>query len=155
MLQTLTKRGGGKVTKKPNGRAAKPAPDSATSAIRRELQLSVGDFACFSEAMLILAEMAPERMTMSQALFFMLTASAELAGKQPTYSDVKEAIGDQLNRSLHTTYRILLEPSRAFPKGLGWLRAETNPADNRVKFLKLTDAGLNVMHAVYLALKGH
>jgi hypothetical protein len=91
---------------------------------------------------------------MSQAIFFLLTAATEIAGKQPTYSDIKEAIGDKLNRSLHTTYRILLEPSRTFPKGLGWLYAEVNPNDNRVKFLRLTEAGKEVLRGINMVMKG-
>ncbi len=101
----------------------------------------------------MLAKMAPERMTLSQAIFFVLAGSADLAGKQPTYTDIKEEVGDQLNRSLHTTYRILLEPSRAFPKGLGWLTSELNPKDNRVKFLRLTPKGRGVMAELAAAMK--
>lgn len=115
---------------------------------------SVSDFADFSAAMIVLAEMAPERMTLSQAIFFVLTATADLAGKDPTYSDVKDAVGDKINRSLHTTYRILLEPSRAYPNGLGWLKQEANPDDNRVKFLRLTREGRRVMAEVLEAMKG-
>lgn len=131
----------------PKTRTAKATPTRASA-----LQMFVGEFGRFSEAMLVLAEMAPERMTMAQGIFFVLTAAADLAGKQPTYTDIKDAVGDQLNRSLHTTYRILLEPSRPFPKGLGWLKAETNPNDNRQKFLMLTDEGRKVMQALAYAL---
>jgi hypothetical protein len=118
------------------------------------LKQHIGDFAHFSAAMIVLAEMAPERMTMSQAIFFVLTATSELAGKQPTYSDIKEAVGDQINRSLHTTYRILLEPSRVYPNGLGWLKQVPNPMDNRVKFLVMTPKGRKVMEEIMAALEG-
>lgn len=117
------------------------------------LNRHIGDFANFSAAMIVLGEMAPERMTLSQGIFFVLTATAELAGKNPTYSDIKEAVGDQINRSLHTTYRVLLEPSRAYPNGIGWLRQEPNPMDNRVKFLRMTPKGRRVMKEILAALK--
>jgi len=95
-----------------------------------------------------------ERMTASQLIFFMLAATSDLAGRPATFGDIKEMVGDRLNRSLHTTYRILMEPSRAFPKGLGWLTSDLNPADNRQKFIKLTPEGRKVMKALHKALKG-
>jgi hypothetical protein len=76
------------------------------------------------------------------------------AGRKPTYSDIKEAVGDQINRSLHTTYRILLEPSRVYPNGLGWLKQVPNPMDNRVKFLVMTPKGRKVMEEIMAALEG-
>jgi DNA-binding MarR family transcriptional regulator len=103
--------------------------------------------------MIILAEMAPERMTLSQAIFFLMTAIADLSGKQPTFSDIKEAVGTTINRSLHTTYRILLAKSRVYPNGLGWLRQELNPNDNREKFLRLTPKGRTVMLGVLRELE--
>jgi hypothetical protein len=127
----------------------------ATKARQSEpLMLHTRDFANFSAGMIVLAEMAPERMTLSQGIFFMLTATADLAGKDPTFSDIKEAVGDTVNRSLHTTYRILMEPSRVYPNALGWLKAEPNPMDAREKFLRLTPKGRAVMVGVLRAL-GH
>lgn len=61
-------------------------------------------------------------MSLSQAIFFVLTANADLAGRQPTFSEIKADVGDTVNKSLHTTYRVLLEPNRNYPNGLGWLR---------------------------------
>jgi hypothetical protein len=119
-----------------------------------QLFKSVRDFADFSAGMMVLAEMAPERLTMSQAIFFLLTGAADIAGKDPTYTDIKEAVGDKINKSLNTTYRIFLEPSRLYPNGLGWLKQEPNPDDNRVKFLRLTKNGRAVMAEVLEALKG-
>jgi hypothetical protein len=102
--------------------------------------------------MTIVADMAPERMTMSQAIFFILAGTADLAGRDPTYSAIKHAVGDKINRSLNTTYRILLAPSRLYPNGLGWLRQEPNPNDSREKFLRLTNSGRAVMKEVLNAL---
>lgn len=116
------------------------------------LKLHTRDFANFSAGMIVLAEMAPERMTMSQGIFFLLTATADLAGRDPTFGDIKEAVGDTVNRSLHTTYRILLESSRLYPNGLGWLRQEENPMDARQKFLRLTPKGRAVMVGILRAL---
>lgn len=118
-----------------------------------ELKLHISDFAHFSAAMIVLGEMAPERMTLAQVIFFVMAASADLAGKDPTFSEIREALGDQINRSLHTTYRVLLEPSRAYPNGLGWLRQEPNPVDTREKFLRLTPSGRLVLKEVLAALR--
>lgn len=127
--------------------------DGSTPNSKSGLLKSVKDFRRFAEMMLVLAELAPERMTLSQAIFFILTGTAELSGQQPTYSSIKEEVGEQLNRSLHTTYRILMEPSRAFPKGLGWLTSDLNPNDNREKFLKLTPKGRSVFRAIQITMK--
>lgn len=116
------------------------------------LMLHTQDFVNFSAGMIVLAEMAPDRMSLSQGIFFILTATADLAGKDPTFSDIKEAVGETVNRSLHTTYRVLLEPSRIYPQSLGWLRQEPNPMDARQKFLRLTPKGRAVMSGVLKAL---
>lgn len=118
------------------------------------LKKHVGDFADFSAAMMVMGEMAPHRMTLSQAIFFVTAATGILAGKQPTYTEIQEAIGDTVNRNLSTTYRILLEPSRLYPKALRWLKRETNPADNREKFFDLTPRGREVMEQVLESLTG-
>lgn len=133
---------------------ARVTTQAATTKRVDPLYKSVRDFGDFSAALIVLAEMAPERMTMSQAIFFVLTATADIAGKDPTYSTIKEAVGDQINRALHNTYRILLEPSRQYPNGLGWLRQEADPDDGRVKRLRLTKRGRTVMEEVLAALKG-
>src|SRR3546814_14484898 len=74
--------------------------------------------------MIALAEFAPDRMTMAQGVFFLLAASADIAGKPTTFTEIKEAQGEAINRSLHSTYRVLLTPSRTFPKGLDWRSEE-------------------------------
>lgn len=116
------------------------------------LKKRVGDLANSSAAMMVIAEMAPDRMTLSQAIFFVTAAAAIIAGKQPTYSDIQEAIGDEVNRSLHTTYRVFLEPSRVYPRALNWISRETNPADNRQKIFSLTPRGRAVVEEMLRAL---
>jgi hypothetical protein len=111
------------------------------------------DFRAFSTALLVIGELSPERMTLSQTVFFIIAGMTEINGGTPTFSAIKETIGDTLNRSLHTTYRILMEPSKAFPNGLGWLQTEVNPNDNRVKFITLTAEGRKVMEAVGRAIQ--
>lgn len=130
-----------------------PKPTATQSKTPDRLYRLVGDFGNFSAAMLVLGAAAPDRMTLSQAIFFMVAATADLNGGEVTFSSVKEAIGKDLSKSLHTTYKIFLEPGRQFPKALHWLQSETNPNDNRVKFLKLTDKGRAVLKQVGFAME--
>lgn len=116
------------------------------------LHAHVGSLVDLGAAMMAMAEMAPERMSVSQVIFFITAATADLAGKRPTFSEMRNSLGEDINRTLHATYRVLLEPSRAYPKGLGWLTRERNPADNREWFLKLTPKGRLVIKEVLRAL---
>lgn len=117
-----------------------------------QLVKHVGDYARFSAAMIVCAEMAPHRMTISQVIFFVTAGAAVVMGKRPTYTDIKEAIGDEVGRSLNTTYRVLLERSRVYPNALEWLRRETNPADNREQIFDLTPKGRKVLREIAEAM---
>ena len=101
----------------------------------------LGNLGQFSEALTLLTTLLPERITLSQATFFLMTASADIAGKQPTFTEIKDALGPAVNRSLHSTYRSLLTPSKAVPYGAGLLERYENPDDNRQKILKLSKKG--------------
>lgn len=150
LTATLERTTAGKNTtmgKKPNGVAS-------PTKIESDLLKYVGDFTRLSAAMMVLGERAHERLSISQSIFFIVAGIADLKGASPTFKDIKEAIGDTLSRSLHTTYRAFMEPSHAFPKGLGWLTNETNPMDNREKFIRLTPEGRRVMLAIAHELKG-
>lgn len=118
----------------------------------------VGELRDFSASMIVLAELAPERMTMAQGIFFLLAATADLKGNPATFSAIRETVGPVINRSLHTTYKVLLQgPSRKDnpkQKGLDWLYRETNPEDEREKFLRLTERGRVVIISVIIAITG-
>ncbi len=117
------------------------------------MKIEIGDLRGLARTMAVLAELAPDRMALSQAIFFLTAAAEDLAGKRPTYTDVRALLGDEINRTLHTTYRIVLEPSRVYPKGLGWMTRVQNPNDNREWFLKLTPKGKSVVNRVVEALE--
>lgn len=117
------------------------------------------DLTDFSTALIVLAELAPERLSLPQASFFLTAAVADLRGNPATYAKIRDAIGPTINRSIANTYRIFLDrPSRsrgaAKREGLHWLTRETNPADNREKFLRLTPAGKRVVKELGEALSG-
>jgi len=112
----------------------------------------------FSSALMALAEHVPERMTLAQTTFFLLAGIADISGRPTTFTAIKEASGDTINRSLHSTYKVLLEgPNRKDrpnprQKGLNWLKRESNPQDEREKFLRLTPEGRAVLVEVIKAL---
>ncbi len=103
--------------------------------------------------MIVVAESMPKRMTASQVIFFVAAASADLKGHAPTYSQIKDYIGEGVARSLHSTYRVLLEKCPAYPNGLGLLCQERNPADHREYFLRLTPKGRKLMERLALKLE--
>lgn len=114
----------------------------------------VGELGDFSSVLTTLTILLPERTTLSQATFFIVAAAADIAGKQPTFTEIKEALGPAINRSLHSTYRALLVPSKSVPYGAGLLERRENPNDNRQKILSLTPKGRETVVALITALNG-
>lgn len=111
----------------------------------------------FSAGLIMLAEMGPDRLTLTQGAFFLLAGLSDMTGRPSTFSDIRDAVGVTIGRSLHTTYKVFLSEGRnrlgERTTGLGWLRTDTDPSDNRRKYLRLTPAGQRVMDAVALSLK--
>lgn len=116
------------------------------------LTLSLNELRTFSTALMHLAELVPERTTGSQLTFFLFAAMADIRNSPTTFNEIREAVGPAIGRSLHTTYRVFLDGNRSSDhnraKGLGWLRTETDPHDNRRKYLHLTDKGRAVLQGV-------
>lgn len=110
----------------------------------------------FSAGLIVLAELGPDRLTLTQGAFFLLAGLADRTGRPATFSELRDTVGETVGRSLHTTYKVFLSEGRnrdgERQAGLGWLRAETDPADNRRRFLRLTQTGQRIMDAVFLAL---
>ena len=124
------------------------------------LPLPVGALRDFSAALIELAEQAPERTTAAQMAFFVLAGMADAAGKPATFTEIKDAVGEAINRSLHTTYKVFLDREQrrsdtaAVRQGLGWLTREEDRADNRRKYLRLTPKGRAVLASLIETLKG-
>jgi hypothetical protein len=118
-----------------------------------QLWKRVGELGASSAFLLYLADVGSERLTLQQAAFFMLAATAEAAGKPATRSELLGTYGDSFREAIRNNYRQLLEPSRLYPKALGWLAAEENPDDIREKLLRLTDEGKSVIEGALLALE--
>lgn len=120
----------------------------------------VGALRNFSAALIELAEKAPERTTAAQMAFFVLAGMADAAGKPATFTEIKEAVGDTINRSLHTTYKVFLDREQrrsdtdAVRQGLGWLTREEDRVDNRRKYLRLTPKGRAILSSLIETMEG-
>ncbi|BDW83715.1 hypothetical protein MACH24_31530 [Erythrobacter sp. Dej080120_24] len=116
-----------------------------------KLMNSLRELKDWSGFLIRLAEHAPERLTLSQSVFFLEAAIADLSGRPATFTEIKEKHGGVMSRSLHTTYKVFLgEEGRESKRqqALGWLMRETDPSDNRRKYLRLTVTGRRVMEDI-------
>jgi hypothetical protein len=118
-----------------------------------QLWKRVAELAGSSAFLLYLSDVGSDRMTLTQAAFFLLAATADAAGKPATRTELLETYKESLRGSIRNSYRQLLEPSRAFPRALGWLVTEANPNDDREQFLRLTATGKSVVTGALIALE--
>lgn len=125
-------------------------PKTGTS---KELWKRVGELAGSSAFLLYLADVASDRLSLTQAAFFMLAATADASGKPATRSALIATYVDTFRGSIRNSYRQLLEPTRVYPKGLGWLMTERNPNDDREQLLVLTEEGRSVILGAIAALE--
>ena len=95
--------------------------------------------------LLAIAQEGSDRLTVSQAAFFLFAAKAQAVGKPATRSQLLQASGSDFRPSTRNSYRQLLEPSRVYPNALGWLLTEENPNDAREKILTLSEDGEKVI----------
>jgi len=114
-----------------------------------QLWKRVNELGASSAFLLYLADVATDRLSLTQASFFLLAATADAAGKPVTRSSIIQTYPDTFKGSVRNSYRQLLEPSRLYPKALGWLTTVENPDD----FLELTAEGRAVIEGALLALE--
>jgi hypothetical protein len=112
----------------------------------------VGELGGLSATLLYLADVGSDRLSLTQAAFFLLAATADVAGRPATRAQLMQTYPDSFRGSARNSYRQLLEPSRVYPNALAWLRAEENPDDLREQFLRLTDEGRSVIQGALMAL---
>lgn len=115
----------------------KERPEKSTTDLRRWAAIAMQ-----------VAEHAPERLSLSQATVFILIALADARGDHVTLKDIKTAAGSKLAPNIHTSYRIFIEPNRAYPQALGWVERRPNPDDEREQFLTLSAKGRRVLAPV-------
>ena len=140
----------------PTGAAARQKPTGGmmakTGRTSAPLWKRVGELGASSAFLLYLSDVATDRLSLTQAAFFMLAATADAAGKPATRSAIMATYQEQFRGSIRNSYRQLLKPSRVYPGALGWLMAEENPDDSRENFLRLTKLGKLVAARALLAL---
>jgi len=100
--------------------------------------------------LLALANEGSDRLTVSQAAFFMLAATADAKGAPATRTQLLSSA--DFRPSLRNSYRQLLKPSRLYPNALGWLEAQLNPDDDREHLLRVTAQGRDVIETALAAL---
>lgn len=118
-----------------------------------QLWKRVAELAGSSAFLLYLADVGSDRLSLTQAAFFMLAATADAAGRPATRSELIQTYSETFRGSIRNSYRQLLEPSRMYPRSLGWLATESNPNDEREQFLRLTDEGKSVIVGALMALE--
>jgi hypothetical protein len=96
-----------------NPSASRGGPMLARNTITMSPQLwkRVGELAGSSAFLLYLADVGSDRLSLTQAAFFLLAATADAAGKPATRRSFIQAHGDTFRGSIRNSYRQLLEPS--------------------------------------------
>ena len=112
---------------------------------------AAADFERLSAVLTVLAELAHERMTVRQALFFTSAAYLDAMGQTSSVPIIREAY-PVLKRAGEKIKETLLDPTPRYPDALGWLEQETDPDDRRMRYLKVSAEGRAVGHALLDAL---
>lgn len=112
---------------------------------------AAADFERLSAVLTVLAELAHERMTVRQALFFTSAAYLDAMGQTSSVPIIREAY-PVLKRAGEKIKETLLDPTPRYPDALGWLEQETDPDDRRMRYLKVSAEGRAVGLALLEAL---
>lgn len=107
--------------------------------------------------MTVLGELCPERITLRQSTFFLYAALADLVGRPATFSEIRNAVGPEIGKSLTSNLIALFYEGRSREGrrdvGYGWLMRESDPDDRRRKYIRLTATGRRVMAELTEALQ--
>jgi hypothetical protein len=112
---------------------------------------SAEDFERLASVLTVLAELAHERMTVRQALFFTSAAYLEAMGQTSSVPIIRDAV-PVLKRAGEKIKETLLASTDRYPDALGWLEQETDPNDRRMRYLKLSGEGREIALALTDAL---
>ncbi len=112
---------------------------------------SAEDFERLAGVLTVLAELAHERMTVRQALFFCSAAYLEAMGQSASVPIIRDAV-PVLKRAGEKIKETLLEPTDRYPDALGWLEQTVDPNDRRMRYIKTSEEGREIALALVDAL---
>jgi hypothetical protein len=112
---------------------------------------SAADFERLAGVLTVLAELAHERMTVRQALFFCSAAYLEAMGQSASVPIIRDAV-PVLKRAGEKIKETLLEPTDRYPDALGWLEQTVDPNDRRMRYVRTSDEGREIALALVDAL---
>ncbi len=127
-----------------NARRGSPTPSKLPAT-------SAADFERLAGVLTVLAELAHERMTVRQALFFCSAAYLEAMGQSASVPIIRDAV-PVLKRAGEKIKETLLEPTDRYPDALGWLEQTVDPNDRRMRYIKTSEEGREIALALVDAL---
>ena len=102
------------------------------------------------DAMRILSDDLPPRVSLRQAIAFLYVADANAAGRRVTMRDIRDFFSEEEGSSgagsVANTFAVFLDDDR--DGSLGWIEQRTDRDDKRKKFLHLTHDGKEVAIAL-------
>lgn len=89
----------------------------------------------------------PVRLSVAQLTVFALAAIGDRKGSPVTFTQLRDTLDGTPGGEVRTTYGIFFEERRGV-RNLGWLRQEQCALDARVKWLRLTPKGAEVLDRI-------
>lgn len=123
-----------------------PIPLRADANVKNLQQLTA-----WTHSLAYVTRETPVRLSVAQLAIFALAALGDRMGQPVTLTQLRETLEGSPGSAIHTTYSIFFEQHKGQPQ-LGWLWQERCEEDLRVKFLRLTQRGAEVLDEVLLHL---
>lgn len=101
----------------------------------------------WTHALAYVTRETPVRLSVAQLAVFALAALGDRKGSPITFTQLRDTLEGTPGGAVHTTYGIFFEERRGV-RNLGWLRQERCAEDLRVKWLRLTPKGSDVLDAM-------
>lgn len=115
-------------------------------------QRSASDLSSLVSALTALSALGHERLTVRQALFFFAVAYHRAMGETVSIPRLQE-IYEPLGRSIEKSKEQFLEPTKRFPDALGWIEQHIDEDDRRMRYLDLSEEGVEVVGTLIEALR--
>lgn len=103
--------------------------------------------AAWTRSLAYVTRETPVRLSVAQLTIFALAALGDRMGHPMSLTQLRETLEGTPGGAVHTTYDIFFDERRG-QRRLGWLRQERCGLDYRVKWLRLTSKGDDILDAV-------